>query len=178
MICPRFWRSILRLNGFLSQMRWEICEAKSTRLEEMEDIRSLKESVWTNSKIQTFYWLLFSVILTGLQFSTDTYKKFSGTLKWAFREPFGMLDLNVLGDRVKNMDIVSSSQGNFFFFKSLQEGDVSISTQLLEQVWENNYIFSRRLFLFSLGYSFRLSISTNKRWDPCLPIRKLWETVP
>ncbi len=72
--------------------------------------------------------------LTGLQFSSDTYKKFNGQLKWAYREPLGMLDLNVLGDRVKNMDIVSSSQGNFFFFKSLQETDVSISTQLLEQV--------------------------------------------
>jgi hypothetical protein len=46
----------------------------------------------------------------------------------------GLLDLSDMGDRVKNMDIVSSSQGNFFFFKSLQENDRSLTIQMLEQV--------------------------------------------
>ncbi len=72
--------------------------------------------------------------LTGLQFSSDAYTRFSNVTKWNHREPFGILDITDMGDRVKNMDIVSSSQGNFFFYKSLQEADPSLVVQMLEQV--------------------------------------------
>ncbi len=72
--------------------------------------------------------------MTGLQFSVDANKRFSGLSKWNYREPFGLLDLVDMGEIVKNMDIISSSQGTFYYFKSLQEADPNISLQYLEQV--------------------------------------------
>jgi hypothetical protein len=64
----------------------------------------------------------------------DAHLKISGRSKWNHKEPFGLLDLVEMCDRVKNMDIMYSTQGNFYYFKSLQESDISIVTQMLEQV--------------------------------------------
>ena len=50
------------------------------------------------------------VKLTGLRFSKDAHKKFSGLSKWNYKEPLDLLDLTDMGDRVKDMDIVSISQ--------------------------------------------------------------------
>ena len=46
----------------------------------------------------------------------------------------GMLDLFEIGERVKSMDIVSVSQGNYFLMKSLMEKNVPLQIDLLEQV--------------------------------------------
>jgi hypothetical protein len=90
------------------------------------------------------FFITFSIIgskiifssakLTGLQFTLDSFDKCAIAKKWNPREPFGLLDLTDMGDRVKNMDIVSLSQGNFFFLKSLQEEDPAIVTFMLQQV--------------------------------------------
>ena len=86
------------------------------------------------------------VKLTGLRFSKEAFKKFQGQVKWNFKEPLELLDLVEMGDRVKDMDIVSSSQGNFFQYKSLQETDKSIAMQMLLQVYIYIYISLNSLY--------------------------------
>ena len=44
------------------------------------------------------------------------------------------------------MDIVSLSQGNFYFFTSLEEKDISVETELLEKVQFINIIIIFHLF--------------------------------
>ena len=68
-----------------------------------------------------------------------------------------------MGDRVKDMDIVSFSQGNFFFFKSLQDLDKSIVTQMLHQV----LAYSSSLFLEKSSKSFFFPFPS--RLPPPLP---------
>ena len=47
-----------------------------------------------------------------------------------------MLDLFEIGERVKSMDIVSVSQGNYFLMKSLVEKNIPLQIDLLEQVFK------------------------------------------
>jgi hypothetical protein len=100
-----------------------------------------------------------SVKLTGLRFSTDAFGKFSGITKCNFREPLELLDLEDMGDRVKNMDIISSSQGNFYYYKSLQESDSGIAVHMLQQVL--SFLLDQPVFfLGNLLSLFRRLIST------------------
>ena len=62
--------------------------------------------------------LLFKKIvhLTGLQFTKNAFSKFNLESKWNYKEPLDLLDLTEMGDRVKDMAIVSSSQVRRIFF--------------------------------------------------------------
>ena len=101
------------------------------------------------------------VELTGLVFSFRIFKKFEGSCSspspflfflrsffpcsylffsltlaqsvW-MSEPFDYLDLIEIGDRVKCMDIVSLSQGNFFLYQALLQNDLRTEGSLLLRV--------------------------------------------
>ena len=55
----------------------------------------------------------FVVKLTGLRFTKEARKKISD--QWNYQEPLDLLDLTDMGDRVKDMDIVSFCQVYTFF---------------------------------------------------------------
>jgi hypothetical protein len=76
----------------------------------------------------------FTVKLTGLHFTKDAMKRFDEHSKWNQKEPFELVDIVDMGERVKDMNIVSLSQANFFFFKALQETDKSLMDVMLHQV--------------------------------------------
>ena len=94
------------------------------------------------------------VELTGLGFNPNIFKKFEGFFPFFHfshtlfqispfffldqsvwkTEPFDYLDLIEIGDRVKCMDIVSLSQGNFFLYKALSRNDWRTQRTLLIKV--------------------------------------------
>ena len=58
-----------------------------------------------------------------------------------------MLDLIEIGDRVKSMDIVCLSQGNFFYYKSLGCSSVVAEVDMLRQVLSFFYYFFYLFFI-------------------------------
>ena len=76
------------------------------------------------------------------------------------KEPLELLELTEIGDRVKSMDIVSLSQGNFFFFKSREESHPRHEMRLLEKV--EILILSFHSFFFLKIIDHRQSIVTSK----------------
>eukprot|EP00008_Paramoeba_atlantica_P015514 CAMPEP_0201498548 /NCGR_PEP_ID=MMETSP0151_2-20130828/71691_1 /ASSEMBLY_ACC=CAM_ASM_000257 /TAXON_ID=200890 /ORGANISM="Paramoeba atlantica, Strain 621/1 / CCAP 1560/9" /LENGTH=330 /DNA_ID=CAMNT_0047890205 /DNA_START=6 /DNA_END=995 /DNA_ORIENTATION=- len=73
--------------------------------------------------------------LTGLVMTPKAMETFQGVPTFV-KEPVSMLDVLEMGDRVKSMDIVSLSQGNFLLFKSLGVKDRSGMIEMLEQAIE------------------------------------------
>ena len=82
------------------------------------------------------------VKLTGLVFVDDILKKIQNP---SAKEVIDMLDLIEIGDRVKSMDIVTVSQGNFFLMRSLTVCDPSFQMHLLQRVF---FFFKKTKFEF------------------------------
>ena len=114
--------------------------------------------------------------LTGLVFSENIMKKFAGlNLLLLFfadchnfsymnflqtdrsiwmSEPVDYLDLIEMGERVKCMDIVSLSQGNFFLYKALGMPNGKVKEDLLLQVCDFFFFFWQFTNLFFFLPSF------------------------
>lgn len=73
-------------------------------------------------------YLLFAVELTGFRFAKEALGKIKK------HEQLELLDLEDMGDRVKDMDIISAAQGTFYFYKSLQESGKSSEVDFLNLV--------------------------------------------
>ena len=85
-------------------------------------------------------------------------------------EPVDYLDLLEIGERVKCMDIVSLSQGNFFLYKALVMQNDKVKEDLLLQVRLllffsvsiPPYTFLSLDSIFFLCHYFRLSVGMRK----------------
>ena len=87
-----------------------------------------------------------------------------------------MLDLEEIGERVKDMGIVSFSQGNFFYFKALLEKESETAMQMLMKVFFIFIFYFLLFFLISPPKTLRQMINTTKHYLRCLKIVNVWST--